>query len=197
MFVQHHLTLDSAEHRNSDSRSRRSGDRRTSSIPREPIPSLSERKEWELRELSKCADGEPGGPGVSGYARCQILRAMSRALILRHGRRRFSSSFCAPLSCLSFFFYLSLLTLLLPPFLSVSPLSTGVKRNLNRKSCTSLVLAREYKCKRERAANPTGKGMEPNLGAESNTRETKRAKRVLGGPRASVLVVHLGFIASA
>lgn len=69
MFVQHHLTLDSAEHRNLDARSRRSKDRRTFSLFRgEPILSLSERKE-------RATGGTSGErKGVSGYARCQILR---------------------------------------------------------------------------------------------------------------------------
>lgn len=49
MFVQHHLTLDSAEHRNSDSLVRE----RRFSIPREPIPSLSECKEWTARLRKK------------------------------------------------------------------------------------------------------------------------------------------------
>lgn len=162
-FVQHHLTLDSAEHRNLDSRVREGAKIGGRPLFRgKPIPSLSERKERATGGYQRGTDG------VSGYARCQILRALPppcsfllpspnlfSTLFPRDddGRRRFPRRFFA--LQVVFFFYLCSF-----PFHSLSfmPLS-AVERSFNRKSYGSLALAKcECECERELIPRERAKG---------------------------------------
>lgn len=93
-----------------------------------------------------------------------------------HGRHRFPSSFFAPLSYPFFTF----------PFLLSFSFSLFLSLHFLLKWSGILIVnpapvwsSQEYKCKRERAANPARKGVEPNLGAESNTR--KESEESIGG----------------
>lgn len=162
MFVQHHLTLDSAEHRNSrDSCSRRSKDRRTFSIP-----SLSERK--ELRNISgELWLGSLVMPDAKFYERCPP------PLFHPSWRRRpapFSTVVFLPYE-LSFFFF----TFALLPFI------LSLSCHFSRSSGVSIVNPAIVWPSRMRArvrarTNPARKGEGRNLGAESNVpREQKES----------------------
>lgn len=171
-FVQHHLTLDSAEHRNLDARSRRSKDRRTFSLFRgEPILSLSERKE-------RATGGTSGERKGGGLWLCQMPNFTSDApsptplSLLFHPSRRpapFSTSFFCLASC--FFFYLCSF-----PFHSLS-----LSCHFSRSSGVSIVNPTVVSPSRMRArvrtrTNPARKGKGRNLGAESNVpREQKES----------------------
>lgn len=168
MFVQHHLTLDSAEHRNLDARSRRSKDRRTFSLFRgEPILSLSERKERATGGTSGEQKGRGGVslvmPDAKFYERCPLPNPSTPSLpslATTTAGAVFHVVFFLP--CKLFFYLCSF------PFRSL-PFSLSLSCHFSRSSGVSIVNPTVVSPSRVRAqTNPARKGKGRNLGAESN-----------------------------
>lgn len=172
-FVQHHLTLDSAEHRNLDSRVREGAKIGGRPLFRgEPIPSLSERKERAMGGTSGERTGSLVMPDAKFYERCHPLAPLPLLPFfpLSSRQRRpapFSPSFFCSTSCLFFFTFA-----LFPFILSLSchfPRSSGV-------SIVNPTVVWLSRVRVRARTNPARKGEGRNLGAESNVpREQKES----------------------